>query len=213
MKNRRIAACLALACSFAIVPAQAGVYEDILQAANRNETTKVVDLLRRGMDVNTVDLQGNSLLMIAARNNNLDLARFLLDNRANPERRNPHGDSALMLAAMLGHQEMVALMLERKPELNHAGWNALHYAAFSGHAGVLALLVAAGSDVNLKAPNAQTALMLAAKNGHFEVVRVLTGARADIALRDPVEGSALDMARKAGHSQIATFLERLGGNR
>jgi len=213
MKNRRIAACLTLAATIAFAPVQAGVYEDILQAANRNETAKVVDLLRRGMDVNTVDREGNSLLMIAARNNNLDLARFLLDNRANPERRNPHGDSALMLAAMLGHQEMVALMLERKPELNHAGWNALHYAAFSGHAGTVALLVAAGSDVNLRAPNTQTALMLAAKNGHFEVVRILAGARADTALRDPVEGSALDMARKAGHSQIATFLERLDGNR
>lgn len=213
MKIRRISACLALAGAFALAPVQAGVYEDILQAANMGETDKVVDLLRRGMDVNTVDREGNSLLMIAARTNNLGLARFLLDNRANPERRNPHGDSALMLAAMLGHQELVALMLERNPELNHAGWNALHYAAYSGHAGIIALLVAAGSDVNLKAPNAQTALMLAAKNGHFEVVRILAGARADVALRDPVEGSALDMARKAGHSQIANFLERLGGGR
>jgi ankyrin repeat protein len=149
--------------------------------------------------------------MLAARGNNVELARFLLGNRANVERRNPHGDTALMLAAMLGHKEIVGLILERKPEINHAGWNALHYAAFSGKAEIAAMLLAAGADANLKAPNAQTALMLAARNGHLETVRILAGANADPGARDPVEGTALDMARKAGHWGIVNFLEKLGG--
>jgi len=202
---------VAAAVLFATPHARAGVYDDILQAANLGETDKVVDLLRRGMDVNTVDPQGNSLLMIAARTNNLALARFLLENRVNPERRNPHGDTALMLSAMLGHKDIVALILDRRPELNHDGWTALHYAAFSGHGDIVAMLLAAGADVNLKAPNLHTALMLAAKNGHLEAVRLLVGARADIAARDPSEGTALDMARKAGHVQITSFLEKAGG--
>jgi len=188
-----------------------GVYDEIIQAANNNDTARVISLLRRGMDVNTVDRQGNSLLMIAARGNNVELVRFLLGNRANPERRNPYGDTALMLAAMQGHAATVSAILERKPELNHAGWTALHYAAFSGHEDVLALLIAAGADIDLKAPNGETALMLAARNGHFQTVRVLAGARADPSVRSIEGKTALDIAREAGHREIAVFLERFGG--
>jgi ankyrin repeat protein len=203
-------ALLALLICLATPAAQAGAYDDILHAANQNETDKVVDLLRRGMDVNTSDMQGSTLLMIAARSGNASLTRFLLENRVNMERRNQYGDTALMLAAMQGHKEIVELILERKPEINHSGWNPLHYAAFGGRSEIIALLLAAGADPNLKAPNAHTALMLAAKHGHLEAVRVLSGARADPAIRDPEEGTALDMARKAGNTDIAAFLQKLG---
>lgn len=207
MKPLRI---LTLLLAIAAGPAGAGVYDEIIQAANMNETGKVVDLLRRGMDVNTTDPQGMTLLMIAARNNNIELARFLLDNRANAQRRNPFGDTALMIAALQGHAGFVQLLLERKTETNHAGWNALHYAAFEGRGEIIAMLLAAGAQINLKAPNGQTALMLAAKRGHLEAVRVLVGMQADLMVADTVEGTALDMAKKAGHTDIATLLVKAG---
>lgn len=188
--------------------ASAGVYDDILFFANQNETDKVVDLLRRGMDVNTTDPQGNSLLMIAVRGNNLELVRFLLDNRANPQRRNRYGDTALMIAALQGHKEIVRLMVERKIDLNHGGWNPLHYAAFEGRAEIISLLLAAGADINQKAPNGYTSLMLAARNGHLEAVRVLVGANADLTVADLDEGTAHDMALKANHTDVAIFLSR-----
>lgn len=189
---------------------RSGAYDDMLQAAYRSDTGQVVDLLRRGMDVNTVDKEGQTLLMIAVRNDNLELARFLIANGANPDRKNPYGDTALMLAALAGQREMTALILQGKPSLNHSGWNALHYAAYAGHAEIASLLVAAGANVNWKAPNQQTPLMFAAKNGHYETVRFLVGAQADTAQSDPVEGSARDMAQKAGHTQIVGFLVKLG---
>lgn len=196
-----------------IQPANAGAYEDILHAAHQDETNKVVDLLRRGMDVNTSDSQGTTLLMIAARGNNLELARFLIENRANAQRRNRYGDTALMLAALQGHTEMVRLMLERKLDPNLSGWNALHYAAFENRGEIATLLLAAGADIDARAPNGQTALMLAAKRGHLEVVRILTGAKADLTHEDPDEGSALDMAEKAGHTGVAQFLKHAGAVR
>ena len=191
--------------------ATAGVYDDILFFANQNETDKVVDLLRRGMDVNTTDPQGNSLLMIAVRGNNLELVRFLLDNRANPQRRNRYGDTALMIAALQGHTEIVRLMVERKIDPNHGGWNPLHYAAFEGRTEIISLLLAGGADINLKAPNGYTSLMLAARNGHLEAVRVLVGANADMAIADPEEGTAHDMALKGNHTGLAAFLNRASG--
>lgn len=190
--------------------AHAGAYDDILQAANQSETDKVVDLLRRGMDVNTTDAQGSTLMMIAVRNKNPELVRFLLANRANAQRKNASGDTALMLAALQGSADIVQLMLEHHVNPNHGGWNPLHYAAYGGNDQIVAMLLAAKADINLKAPNGQSALMLACKLGHTAVVRVLVGAKANLAIKDPVEGSALDIARKAGHTDITEFLEKAG---
>lgn len=190
--------------------ASAGVYEDILFAAEQGETQKVIDLLRRGMDVNTTDAQGNTLLMIAARGNNLELARFLLDNRANPNRRNRYGDTALMLATLRGHEALAKLLLDHQADPNTPGWTALHYAAFENRPQIAALLLAAGAQLNAVAPNGSTALMLAAKRGHLEMVRLLVGAGAELNEIDREEGTALDMARKANHTEVVEFLQRAG---
>lgn len=209
MKNTLLA--LAASCLLAASSSVfAGVYDDILFAANQGDTAKVVDFLRRGMDVNTVDPQGNTLLMIAAREKNLDLVRFLLDNRANATKRNRFGDTALTLAALMGHEEIVKLMLERKVEPNQSGWNALHYAALENRARIASLLLAAGADVNALAPNGSTALMLAAKRGHLETVRLLVGAKAELNQIDSMEGTALDMATKANHAEVADYLRKSG---
>lgn len=209
--NKLITALLASAFLLAASPVLAGVYDDILHAANQSETDKVVDLLRRGMDVNTADQQGTTLLMIAARENNTELVKFLLDNRANAQRRNRYGDSALTLATLKGHLEVIRAMLERKVEPDQPGWTALHYAALENHAQIATLLLAAGADINAIAPNGSTALMLAAKRGHMAIVRALIGSSAALSIADPVEGTALDMARKAGHSEIVAFLRKAGG--
>jgi hypothetical protein len=208
---KTLIAAIASACLLLTVPpAVAGVYEEILFAAEQGETDKVVDLLRRGMDVNTTDPQGSTLLMIATRTKNSDLVRFLLDNRANPQKRNRYGDTALMIAALQGYGEIVDMLLMRKVEPNHAGWTPMHYAAFNGHPQIIAKLLASGGDANLRAPNGWTALMLAARNGNLEAVRILVGAGADLNVADPEFGTALEIARKGNHADIAVFLEKAG---
>jgi len=191
--------------------AQAGAYDDILSATNMGHTDKVIELLRRGMDVNTTDPQGLSLLMIAARGNNVELAKFLLNNRANVQRRNSHGDTALTLASFAGNKEIVRLLLERKPEINHGGWNALQYASYEGHSEIVTLLLAAGADINLKAPNGYSPLMLAAKRGHLDVVRTLTAAKADLTVKSD-DATAISLARSAGNTDIVKHLESLGAH-
>lgn len=203
---------LAIICALlATSPAQAGVYDEILQATLQSDTPKVIELLRRGMDVNTADPQGNTLLMLAVRENNRDLVKFLLNNRANVYRPNRYGDSALTVAALMGHEDIVKLMLERKVDPNLAnGWNALHYAAFENRTKIASMLIAAGADINALAPKGSTALMLAAKRGHLDTVRLLVGAKAELNQIDRDEGTALDMASKAGHTQVADFLKKAG---
>lgn len=151
----------------------AGSYDDALSAATLGDSRQLAGLLDRGIDPNTVDAQGNSLLILAAREGQLDTVETLLKYRPRIDYRNQAGDSALMLAALRGHDDVARALLKGGAAVNHEGWAPLHYAAFEGREGILDALVAAGADVNAPAPNKATALMLAARNGHVGVVRRL----------------------------------------
>ncbi len=191
-------------------PVRAGIYDDLLKAIEENDTAKVTTILQSGMDVNTVDPAGNTLLMLAARNGNGGLVRFLLDHRARVRGRNRHGDSALMLAALKGHLEIVKLLTGAGAEINHAGWTPLSYAAFEGHTEIARFLLNQGAAVAARAPNGATALMAAARNGHLETVKLLLNAKADPNATGDQGATALKWAVAAGHGEIAAVLKAAG---
>lgn len=171
-RNVLAAAVLAAAVLFS-GPAVAGSYDDALSSASLGDSRQLAGLLERGIDPNTVDAQGNSLLILAAREGQLATVETLLKYRPRIDYRNQAGDSALMLAVLRGHEDVARALLEAGAAANHEGWAPLHYAAFEGREGILDALFAAGADVNASAPNKATALMLAARNGHIGVVRRL----------------------------------------
>lgn len=201
---------LALTLAAGSAGVSAGVYDDLIAAVNRDDTETVLDFINRGMDVNTVDLTGNTLLHVAARNGNLKLLEGLLKNKANPNARNHVGDSPLMLAAFNGKLEGVDALLKGGAKLNHAGWTALHYAVFAEQAEMVKHLLGKGAQVNARAPNEQTALMLAAKNGNPAIARMLLMAKADVSLQDQHGESALTLARKGNNTDLAQMLEQGG---
>lgn len=192
---------LRIAALFCTALAFAGVYEDLLLAADMGDTRGVIALLQRGLDVNTTDRDGNTLLMMAARNGNAELAAFLMKNRASLFKFNRNGDDALMLAAFKGDLEIVKALVAAGADLQHGGWGALHYAAFQGHAPVAGHLLQHGAPVN--GTNGQTALMLAANNGHAAVCDLLLAAGAETALVDPQGKTAADLARSGGNTDLA----------
>jgi ankyrin repeat protein len=201
---------LALLFGMGVLSAHAGVYEDILKGASNNETALVINLLQRGMDVNTVDPQGTSLLMYAARFGNVELLEFLLKNRASVLKKNRYGDTALLLAALGGHLEAVRRLVSAGAPLDQPGWTPLIYASFQGHADVIQFLADQGADVDAQADNGMTALMIAARNGHKEVASVLLAAGADPDIVDQQDQSALDIAQKSGNTQIVDLLRQAG---
>lgn len=186
--------------------ALANSYEDSLSSARRGETAQLVELLNRGVDPNTVDEHGNTLLILAAREGNGETVAAILKFRPKVGLRNAAGDSALMLAALKGHEDIVGQLLEAGAPFNHDGWTPLMYAAFEGHLDIVERLLARGAEVNALAPNKSNALMVAARNGHLDVVRRLL--KTDVNLEQKNDGglTADSWAAANGNTKIAELI-------
>lgn len=65
-----------------------------------------------GIDVNTQDSAGNSLLLLASRQGHLKIVDYLLSKGADPGAPNNQTDTPLLIAAREGHEEVVSALLE-----------------------------------------------------------------------------------------------------
>lgn len=204
---------LALAAAFvaSAVAAQgalAATLDDALSAASMGDTKELVSLIQRGLDPDTVDAQGNTLLILAAREGHTAAVEALAKNRARLDYRNPAGDSALMLAVLRGHEDAARALIKAGATVAHDGWAPLHYAAFEGRDKLIDELLAAGADVNAPAPNKATPLMLAARNGNIEVVRrLLARPQTDLNALNDAGLSADAWALQNNNTDIAELIE------
>jgi ankyrin repeat protein len=89
------------------------------------------------------------------------------------------GDTALTLASMGGHTEVVRAVMAAGADVNAAndgGETALIWASVGGHTEIAQALIAAGVDWNSEDKHGKTALTFAMENDHAEVTNVLMGA-------------------------------------
>lgn len=189
--------------------AGASAYDDLLQAVESNDLATTTRLLQRGMDINTSDRNGNTLLMIAARNGATEILDLLLTNRVSLLKQNKYGDTAMMLAALNGRHDAVLRLFRAGAESNpETGWTPLIYATFNGHATIVQVLLDAGVAIDARAPNGDTALMVAARNGHEDVLRLLLERGANPLLSDRAGLRARQLAEQAAHHDLAMRLQQ-----
>ena len=129
---------------------------------------------------------GDSQLARAAKAGTSATAALLLALGADIKRTNHAGDTALSVAAMHGHTEIVKRFLKGSvaamaivPSVNVLGRTPLALAAAGGHTSTVQLLATTGhANVDCTDSDGNTPLIAAATHGHVQVVRVLlnTGA-------------------------------------
>lgn len=99
--------------------AMAGPLHD---AVDRGDLEAVRGLLQKGADVNetTVDLDrfGRTALMLAAEEGHAEIARLLMEHKANVNATDYYGRTALMWAAIGGHADVTRSLLEHKAAVN-----------------------------------------------------------------------------------------------
>lgn len=113
----------------------------------------------------------------------IDLVKKLLDRGADVNETDKDGASALIYAAMNGHNDIIEELLKHGADItlkDREDCTALFYAASNGFTSALKLL----NDPDIDAPNVYgyTPLMHAAMNGHLAAVQYLLDAGADISI-------------------------------
>ena len=198
---------LVFASASGFAQAQAGSFERFFMAISRDDVGPIIELQLRGFDINAPNPDLVPPLPLAIQVDSLRVARHLIEQPGlNLEASNPAGETALMLAAIRGHLDLVQALIARGAQVNRPGWTPLHYAA--SHDGAQALpiaqlLLAHHAFIDARSPNASTPLMLAAHYGRREVVELLLREGAEPLARNQQGLNAIDFALLAHRPDVA----------
>jgi ankyrin repeat protein len=120
-----------------------------LDFARHGETENLSAMIQHGLSMNLADVRGNTLLMLASYNGNIETARMLLKNGAAVDCRNDRGQTPLGGAAFKGYAEIVVSLLQHGADIdadNGGGMTPLMFAAMFGRTKVVAQLQAHGAS-------------------------------------------------------------------
>jgi ankyrin repeat protein len=167
-------------------------------------------LLDKGADVNQPSARGETPLHAAAAFGRLATVKTLLQHKAGIDAYDRFGLSALGLAAVNGHADLVKYLLGQGAKPHAApGFHApLTLAAANGHDAVVTLLVRRGAPVQHVDADGRTALIVAAKRGKAVTVELLLKSGANLDHKCKQGYTAQQHASRAGHSGIVALLQK-----
>ncbi len=128
----------------------------VLAAASGN--AELVALLLAGAQSNLPDPDGHTALMVAARSGNVKTTALLLEHHADPNRRTPDGQTALMFTQSVTLAKMLMEAGAHPDHKDEQGKTALMLAVENGHTGVAKVLLEEGADPNVRDLDGKTAL-------------------------------------------------------
>jgi ankyrin repeat protein len=141
-------------------------------------------LLAGGADPNAKDVQRYDIItIVAVRDDVVFLQRAIAHGADAKAITSPYDGTALIAAAHLGHDEVVATLIKAGAPLDHVnnlGWTALIEAIVLGdggprHVRCVKLLVEAGADPNIADRQGRTPLALARARGFGAMVDIIAG--------------------------------------
>lgn len=139
---------------------------------------------RGDCDINAEDADGSTPLVNAAARGFRDIAKLLLDHKADLQRKNKSGYSPFMLAVRGGHYATVKLLLDKGAKLEEVGptlgRRALFEAVHEQHGDVVGLLLSRGAEVNAHDNDGWTALANISCKGKIDIMQQLVDAGADV---------------------------------
>jgi len=119
-------------------------YEELqimaLEFARQGKTQDLEAMIDAGLEVNLSDHKGNSLLMLASYNGNLETTKMLISKNANIDRKNDRGQTPLAGVCFKGNLEIVQVLVEAGANIyenNGFGTTSLFFASMFGHTKII----------------------------------------------------------------------------
>jgi ankyrin repeat protein len=166
------------------------------RAAKFDDATEVKSLLKQGVNPNTLDPNGNPMLLLAVKDKSEAVIEVLLaDKRTDVDLSNKYGETPLMMASIQGDLPMVKTLVKQKNAMvDHIGWTPLHYACTKGQLEVAQFLISNGATVDSRSLNGTTPLMMAVQSGNEQLVKFLLDNGADLQAKNNLGMTAIDIA-------------------
>ncbi|XP_047477382.1 transient receptor potential cation channel subfamily A member 1-like [Penaeus chinensis] len=182
----------------------------------------VAYLIEEGAEVDQVDQEHRSPLLLAASRRGWRTVDALLAHGADPTIRDSHLKNLLHVVIMNGGSISDVLSLKQARdtlstssitmmlnEQDSMGWSPLHYASRSGHICSLSSLLQLGASVRTKDKRNESPLHFAAKYGRYNTVRQLVESKSGFLILNECndEGkTALHIASEEGHTRVVQLL-------
>ena len=187
-------------------PAGASSNLPIVREAAFGNADSVRNLAKSGADVNAVDENGDTAVVVASANGHKEAVAALIEFGANINQSDGKGETAIAAAIRAQNSEMVKTLYEKGADLNQAvksGETPLMLASQLGLGDIAQFLTQAGVDLNAKGLNGKTAMYIAVAAGALQLAQTLIKAGADAEAADDDGKSALDLLKESENEEAA----------
>ena len=185
--------------------------ESLSVSAQNTYTTDKQPSSRIAVGENAMAVEGDTPLIVASRQGNLQAVQTLLATGADVNAANTKGTTPLMAAGEAGHADVIKVLGGNKQlDLETMDWNmdtALMLAVRNQQADAVKALIDLGANVNFMKAG-MSVLIAASYQGNVEIVKALLDGGADTAWADENGDTALDVALATNHPQIAALLQQ-----
>jgi len=153
-------------------------HKELLEAIDKNDIAKMRSLLesKSQVDLDKILENGETLMTTAVKKDLYQFAELLFENNASLFRTNSLKETPLMVAAKLGYEHLVRLLvsLGSRPDAKDINGNtALHLAILNNHEEIALYLINSRANIDITNNNDQTAFKLAESYKLNKVVDLL----------------------------------------
>ncbi len=152
-------------------------------------------------------------LMEAVKNNDVTQLQTLINSGSDVNHLEANGDHPLVMAAYLGHAEVIDLLLRAGADVGALDptmkATALHAAAYAGRTEAARRLIEAGIEIDRQGPyNGYTALHDAIWQNNVETARVIIEAGADQTIKAHNHITAYELAKSKNHLALMALFKQ-----
>ena len=156
---------------------------------------------------------GDSCVLLAARNGHLETVKWLLENGCSTNERNEYGNTCLLLACSNGQLETLKWLIDNGcsiNERNNENYSCLLLAAYTGHLETVKWLIENGCSINERNDENDSCLLLACSNGHLETAKWLIKKGCSIHERNDDQSNCILQASRGGNIESIQWLLKQG---